>query len=175
MLSTKLASRGSPPLGDDTSAFDLGEAPRVRPGVHSLHLRADAAERSSYAAMPGVGREGKTVVAPAAFARIARSAAAPTALYLLAPRPPGADRPAARRIPLDAVLAPVALVGRSRLGGRFDGFEHAAILDRLIQLTARIPVYRLEMDRDVDRLDAAVDEIAGWHGRIPVATGAGVG
>jgi len=176
-LAMAFASRGAPLLSDDTLAFDLVGAPRVRPGVHSLRLRADSAERfAPRAALRGVGGEGKTVVAPLDGAGIARSPASLAALYLLAPRLPGNDGPSARRIPLDSVLAPVALVGQSRLGGLFDGVEHAAILDRVIQLTATVPVYRLEMDRDFDRLDAVVDEIARWHGGLPAAAaGAGAG
>jgi hypothetical protein len=176
-LAMAFASRGAPLLSDDTLAFDLVGTPRVRPGVHSLRLRADSAERfAPMAAVRCVGGEGKTVLAPVDDARIARSPAALAALYLLAPRLPAKDGPPARRIAMDTVLAPVALVGQSRLGGLFDGVEHAVILDRVIQLTAAVSVYRLEVDRDFERLDSVVDEIAGWHGGLAaVAAGRGAG
>src|SRR5690606_18569234 len=89
-----------------------------------------------------------------------------TAVYLLAPVPADAERPA-HRARLDGAAATLALLGNARAGALAAQAWAPALLDRCAAVAAGTAVYRLEIARDLSRLPSVVETLLGWHAPAP--------
>ena len=161
-LAFALASAGATFISDDTLPVELTETPRVRPGIDHVKLWSDSARRFTGGedSAPD-GRRGKRTFTMQAMEPSARLPL--SAVYLLTPARGDAGGPAARRDRLPAVPATLALVRHAKLGGLVGGVEAARLLDQAGHVAQSVPVYRLELARDLDRLPDAVAEIIRWH------------
>ena len=162
----RLATDDAIPITVDTQAI-------MRPGVHQIRLRRDSAEhfaRDLPEMQPGYG--GKQVVTNIAEDRLLLEPVPLNALYVLAPVKPDGKRSAATRSLLSPVEAALGLVGQTKGACLFGRFESAAVLDRAHALVEAVPIYRLNVVRDFDRLDEVVQQILEWHGGVvsPFAT-----
>ncbi|MGI8497945.1 MAG: hypothetical protein ACR2OG_10245, partial [Gemmatimonadaceae bacterium] len=164
---------------DDTWVVAPVPHPWVWPGVHSARLFADSAERWQ-------PRERSPEKAPAALDtkyhvtdlaedQLEQRHSDLEALYLLSPQSRLAGGEAARRSPLDALPAALTLLAHLKLGAVLGAAEAPALMRGAIAIANAVPVYRLEIVRDLERLDEAAAQIASWHdhsassgGHVPV-------
>ncbi len=73
---------------------------------------------------------------------------------------------------MPAVAAALALVGQAKVGGLLGPTNAAGLLEQCARLSAEVPVYRLAIPRELDRLDELVRRIGEWHD-APLQLGAG--
>ncbi len=158
-----LVDRGGRLLADDLVAVTPGDAPHVLPSVPVVQLWNDSAEHVARvsASARGDGSSPKLQIGWDAT----RHAASPVpfaAVYLLAPFRPDNVR-TIRRERLPYVPATLALLGQAKIGALLGRALRATLLQRLSALATQVPVYRLELPRDYDRLDELTDTLWSWH------------
>lgn len=159
-----LVESGGRLLADDLVAVSPGPEPSVLPSVPFVQLWRDSAERTA-------GSSGSLIGDPQA--RKVRfgwdaSATNPTvssplaAVYVLAPyRPDGASGVKRERLP--GVQAALALLGQAKVVGLLGGRHRVNLLQRMADLAERVPVYRLEIPRDFDRIPELTSSLWAWH------------
>ena len=160
-LATALVRAGALLLSDDALPVEPGSPPRARPGVHSVRLWNDAAERLA----PGADHMTlgtKRLLRDLPPASLARASAPLAAIYLLAPAPAGATEPVTRDR-IATVPAALALVRQAKLGELLAGSEAPAMLERAVAIASAVPVYALRVARDLGRVGAAAERILDWH------------
>ncbi|MCG8469488.1 MAG: hypothetical protein MJB57_14990 [Gemmatimonadetes bacterium] len=159
-----LVGHGARLLADDLIAVTPPPDPRALPGIPIVHLWPDSAERVAADGMTLEGDPDREKLQAGWSADDIGASAAPLAgLYLLAPFDPAA-RSEPRRVRLDGMTGALALVGHSKIGGLLGPAHQIEGLDRACALADHVPVYRLEVPRDLDRLPALVDAVFRWHG-----------
>ena len=163
-----LIEQGARLLGDDLVAVTPGKDPRVLPSVPVVQLWEDAARRVMKSARQWErGGASKVQVGQ-------RTNGVPTrlaAMYLLAPVRPEAAR-TVRRTRLGSVESALTLLGQAKVGTLIGAERRLALLARLGELADRVPVYRLEIPRDFDRLPELTGALWNWHS--PALIGAAV-
>lgn len=164
-----LARSGARLVSDDALPVTLNDPPLAYPGVHAVRLWADSAEQVASDRKSRVGLGGKLVVDDLEGAQVMHDPSPLEAVYLIAPMKADADRPAAARNETTSIEATLALVGQAKVGGLLTGSEAPTQLERASRLADKVPVYRLELMRDWDRLDEVVDTIRGWHADLILA------
>lgn len=164
-LARALTQAGARLATDDSIPVTAGPPTTLRPGVHQFRLWDDSAE---YFAENGrdyrSGYGGKKVLTNLDPSQLVLEPVPLSAVYLLAPMKPMPDVPAARRTLLPPIEATLALVTHAKIGAMLGGSEAASVLDRAGDLAREVPVYRLEIVRDFDQLDAVVEALFAWHG-----------
>jgi hypothetical protein len=171
-LAAALTRRGARLVTDDTLPVDPRPPVTVWPGVHSVRLFGDSAEWLRVVESRGDNpfyekhtlsdlQEERLLVEPAPLA----------AIYVLTPvLSPSPAQPAARRTRLTGVAAAMALIGHTKLGPLLGKSEADVVLGRTMDLAARVPVYTLEIVRDLDALHAVMAQLAEWHARSVAAS-----
>lgn len=161
-LALTLAAHGARLLTDDTLPVDpvRGEA---RPGVHSVRLWNDAAERFRALGDWRIGLSEKRTFDALPDALVQHEAVPLVALYELVPVEGRDGAPLVVRARLAAVDATVALMTHSKLGALMGGVESMHVFDRCATLASRVPVYRLEVARALGSIDEVASIIASWH------------
>ncbi len=170
-LAAGLVNAGARLVSDDMLAVVPDDEPArgvfLMPGLPHLRLFDDSAAHaleSDTAELGAVrGADGKQVLTSLEHARRQTTPVPLRAVYLLTPAVADAAD-AARREPLGAVPAAIALLQHAKLAPLFGGREHPVLLDRGVELARRVPVYRLHVARDLARLGDAADRILRWHG-----------
>ncbi len=163
-LAMALARAGARLLSDDTLALHPDDVVvKLWPGVHSMRLWGDSAERIA-GADPAAGAPPFQV--KRTFSRLpehllAREPVPVSALYLLAPN--RGTGPVAQREALAPVPAAAALVGHTKIGALLGKSEAPVVFDRAVRIASRVPVYRLDLVRDFAQLSAVVTQLIAWH------------
>lgn len=164
-LALALVRRGARFLTDDALPVSLDDdMVRLHPGVP----RARCWDDSARAVGADVGRAtrgaGNKHVLPA-FPRHALQQAPVRcgALYLLRAVVPDAGAPSARRHRLSGVESALVLLHHAKLGGLLGGPAAPELLRQATRLAERVPVYALDVARDLTRLDDAARELLAWH------------
>jgi hypothetical protein len=163
-LAISLVSRGACLITDDLVALEMDRRPpMVRPGVPSVRLLPDAAERLS-GEIPGIARPGPKFVIGGLPPHLVASAPIPLeTIYVLQPDEEQSFDVDRERLALPDAAAQVAL--RTTLRDTLVGSRTAAIkLRSIVQLVGMVPVYRLRTTRGFDRLEAITDRLLAWHG-----------
>ncbi len=158
-----LTRSGARLLTDDALPVTLTPPPLAHPGVHAVRLWADSAERVAGDHDSRIGLGGKLVVDGLEGAAVMHDPSRLVAIYLIAPREANPDAPAAQRTLTSSIEATLAIVGQAKVGGLFTGSEAPGQIERASRLSEHVPVYRLEVMRDFDRLDEVVTTLRGWH------------
>lgn len=166
-LALRLCRSGARLLTDDALPVDAGPPARALPGVPRLRVREDVAEAEGLAELGnGAVRDGRRVVAPEAGAA---DAAPLSALYLLSPVPPEREDDAGVRSErLRGPRAVLAVMGQLKLGPILDGWAADELLSRCVRLVEGVAVHRLEVPRDLGRLDDVEGFLRERHGDLPV-------
>lgn len=185
-LALALVRAGARLVTDDTIAVDPGPPVRALPGVHHLRvwsdalaaLGADAAaetETNGGARGPDAagGAEGaervKETLRDLPSDRLATAPAPLSTLYLLLPRPPDVEV-AAHRTRMLGVVAALSLLSHAKLGPMLGGEAAGELMRGSTDLVRRVPIYRLEVGRSLERVGEVVEALFGWHG-APEAAG----
>lgn len=161
-LARAMANAGARVLSDDVVAVDVAPSPFVRPGVASVRLWRDAAERVGDVSLARPDAYGKFVLTHTAEAQAPTASVPLHAVYVLTPVRAGADQPLVRTL-LDPLSATMALLPHNRLAPLLGGAEAAVVLDRVARLLPHTAVYTLSVVRDFDRLDEAARTLWSWH------------
>ncbi len=148
-LALTLASHGARLLTDDTLPVDPQHA-TAYPGVHSVRLWTDAAERFAALGEWRTGLSDKRTFDLLPDSLVQHEAVPLGALYELVPveHPEGEAGELVRRTPLAAARGAVTLMSHSKLGPLMGGAESMHIFDRCATIAATIPIYRLEVARE---------------------------
>lgn len=158
-LTMALVASGARLIADDTVRLS-GAPPRTAVAVPSLRLREDVAARFGVHAEAEIGD--KVIVRDAA---VAPERWLPLhALYVLVPRPSDAAPALIRRDRLGALDATLALVRHGKIAPLLGGEEAANVLPRASAVTSAVPVFALEVARDLSRVGDAARVLAAWHG-----------
>lgn len=168
-LAWALVRAGARLLTDDVLPLE-GTAPVLaRPGVHALLLGDDSGHALGVADDAGERRGPKRLLRDLPDDALQATPLPLAAVYLLHPVHPDASRPAARRARLAGPAAALGLTAHARLGALLRA-SAGEVLQRAAAVAGSVPVYGLEVARDLGQLDAAVDALLGWHGaRAPGA------
>lgn len=164
-LALALVRRGARFLTDDALPISLDEGGvRLHPGV----ARARCWDDSARAVGADLGRATRGAGNKHVLAAFPRHALQQTpvrcgALYLLRAVVPDPGAPAARRHRLTGVESALVLVHHAKLGPLLGGDAAPALLRQATRLAERVPVYALDVARDLTRLDEAAREILRWH------------
>lgn len=161
-LALTLAARGSPLLTDDT--LPVHTASRTAyPGVHSVRLWDDAAERFERLGEWRTGLSEKRTVDALPPSLVQYDAVPLAALYELVPVTDRASGKIVSRVALDGVRGAMVLMTHSKLGALMGGPESIRVFDRCAELAEGVPIYRLEVTRRLDAVDEVAATIASWH------------
>jgi len=161
-IALTLAAHGARLLTDDTLPVEP-EAAIARPGVHSVRLWNDAAGRFESLGDWRVGLSEKRTFDTLPDALVQHDPVPLAALYELVPVAGTPGEPLVRRTALPGAQATVALMTHSKLGALMGGAEALHVFDRCAMLASRIPIYRLEVARALESVDAVARTITGWH------------
>jgi hypothetical protein len=160
-LATALVRAGAGLLTDDTLPVDLGRPPCLRPGVQRLRLWDDSAQK-----LVGAGpatRGTKHELAEVGEGWLEHARVAFGAAYLLDPVVPGAGTAAVRRVPVGSIEGTMAFVRFAKLASILGGVEAPRLLRLAGSVASAVPVYRLEIVRELDALDEIVAQLMTWH------------
>lgn len=164
-LATALTAAGARLIGDDLLVVHPGPpVTTVRPGIASVRLWPDAAaalplDEVCRTIIPGV----KTIATGFEDEAVAMSECPLAAVYVLAPMMNIRDVSAASRTRLARTEAAVALAHHTKLPDSLIGLRGAGTqLAMAAAVTATVPVWKLNLVRDISRLDAVVRQIIDW-------------
>ncbi|NNG15968.1 MAG: hypothetical protein HKM89_05745 [Gemmatimonadales bacterium] len=169
-LALAMTRGGAKLLTDDTLPVELGHPIQLWPGVHSVRLWADSAERLAPDRI-GTSREygGKHVLDELSKDALANHVAPLSAVYILSPPPQTPSGPATRSRLAD-VPAAMALVQHTKIGALLGKSEAPALFERAVAVARDVPVYSLEYERDFAHVDHLVQQLLEWHSRPPGPT-----
>lgn len=158
-----LVNAGARLITDDTLPVLSGTPPLVRPGVQRVRLWGDSVSAVGAHAEEGAESAGKFVVGALSAQQLLRGTSPLVALYLLAPVMSNPGGEAVVRAPLSSVESALALVGHAKIGAILGGSERQVLFRRAVELAGTVPVYRLSIARDFDRLPEVVNQLFTWH------------
>ena len=171
-MALTLSGMGAAVLSDDVVPVEPGDPPRARPGVDRLRIRRDVAEAAGRTGAGDRATDGRVEVEPDV---VADGASVPlAALYVLVPVEADDSDHRVRRERMTGPGAALALMGELKLGPLLAPWRGAELLEACASLERGVPVYRLEVPRDVGRLDEPSRFVLEKHGG-PVSAGAPAG
>lgn len=161
-LAMSLVRAGANLLADDTVRLTTDPV-RIAPGVPALRLRADSAAHFELdlAGLPWAPGDKVLVPDPAASAR-GEEWLPVDAIYLLSSAAASAAGGVCRRR-LGATAATLGLVCHGKTSALLGKAEGGIVLGRVAALVKTIPVYVLEVARDLSLVTRVATDIASWH------------
>jgi len=165
-LAMALTRAGARFVGDDTARLTTNP-PRVAVGVPALRLRADTALHFGIA--PDAPSVGDKVVVRDLDGVEARPWLPLDTVYVVAPRssmPNGT--PVARRR-LSELEATLALVQHGKSAALLGKDEAGTVLARASALARSVPVFVLDVARDLTLLDEVASRLIHWHSATPIS------
>lgn len=164
-LAHALVDAGARLATDDALPVSIGNPPMMRPGIHQIRLRSDSAARLINSSVPvRAGYGGKHVVTDINAEHLVHGELPLLAIYVLAPVRADGSTPAVERHLLSPVEATVHLVRQNKGGLLLGKSESPVVLQRAAALSRGVPVYRLQVARDFERLPDVVEQLLQWHG-----------
>ena len=159
-----LVDSGALLMADDIVAISTDNPPVVLPCVPFIQLWKDSASHVAPASVAVPGDEGGAKLQRRwdEAGRNADSPAPLAAVYLLAPVSATAAV-GVRRVRLSAVEGALAMLGHAKVGNLLGVERRAELLQLTGDLADRVPVYRLEIPRDFERLPELTAALCGWH------------
>jgi len=159
-LAFALVRQGARLVTDDTLIvrFDATGVPWVVPGLQRVRLWEDSARALGATATADRGAKPALDMPPSE--RRQDTNVPLEACYVLRPIDPVG--PVARER-LSHRSAAVACVSFSKLGSLAGGEEAVATLDRCARLTRAVPLYAVNVPRDLSRLDESITDVFEWH------------
>lgn len=163
-LALALASAGARLLTDDTIPVDAGLPAMIWPGVQTLRLFHDSAERLGPEHIRPEWEQGhKHTLNHLPPERIMVDRVPLAGIYILQPVAAAPETPAVERIPLSDVAAAVTVTRHAKNGALFGKSEAPLLFDRAVAVTQAVPVWNLMVVRDFEKVDDVVRQIFEWH------------
>ncbi len=163
-LALALMAEGWRLLADDTLCVNVAAPITVAPGVLSMRIRPDVAQH--------LGRRGdassehgdeKRILRNLAPHEMALARVPLLAVYVLSPMHANARSAAVHRRALSPVESTLAVVHHAKISSLLGRGETGPLLERAAALTGAVPVYALDVVRDLERLNEVVEQLAMWH------------
>ena len=162
-----LARSGAKLVTDDCLPVELSDPPRARPGVHAVRLWRDSVDEVGHEGPLDTGPGGKFLLTDLPVDRLMRAPTRLAALYFLTPVTDANDRtPAVERVPVHGLDASLSLLGQTKIGALLGGSEAGTLLQMASRVAELVPVYRLRVVRDFNRLDEVIEGIRALHGDL---------
>jgi hypothetical protein len=163
-LAAALLQAGARLLSDDAVPVRVPEdgPAMLYPGIHQVRLWGDSAQRVGLGSTAGSGR--KVVVTEFAEETLTRAPVTFEAAYLLRPTTPDPGRPPVVRVRLSEIEGAMALVEQAKVGALLGGREGPRFFELAMTVARRVPVFALEVARDLTRLDEVASTVVHWHG-----------
>lgn len=162
-LALALVRNGARLLTDDTLPVTQGSPPLAMPGLHATRLWPDSASRVGLGRAEPAEPGAKMLYSHLPEQDITNEAAPLVALYILSPSREALNDSPVWRTPLPGVQAALALVGHSKLAPLLRHASAGEMMKAAGDLTSRVPVYRLDVVRDLDTLPEVAAVVRGWH------------
>jgi hypothetical protein len=171
-LALAMVADGARLLSDDTLRVDLTLPPQAAPGLPTMRVANDVADRFDRRALTTPEGDGGTKLALSGLAphELMTTRAPLSAIYVLSPVQAEEGRPAVRRRELTSVEAALTLVHHAKLATLLGRGEAPALLMRAGSLASSVPVYALDVSRDLSRAAEVARQIARWHSAPALAT-----
>ena len=168
-LALALVRSGAKLLTDDTLPVMPGATPLACPGLHATRLWADSAARVGIGSAHESKEGEKMLFSSLPPEHVTHDASPLTALYLLAPTRTPQDGAVVWRTRLSPIESTLSLIGHAKLASLLTRSEAPVLFRAATALTAAVPVYRLNVVRDLERLPEVIDTIRSWHSRDQAA------
>lgn len=164
-MALTLSDLGAGVLTDDALPVEPGDPPRVRPGVERIRLRDDVARASGRDGRGPGDPDRRVEITPAAALAPGGSGVPLAALYVLTPVEAGAPGgESVRRERLRGPEAALALLGETKIGFLLAPWRGPELLRACAALERSVPVHRLRVPRDLERLDEPARFVLDAHG-----------
>lgn len=163
-LAAAMTYVGAHLVSDDALAILPGAPVRCVPGVPSVRLREESAAhfpRTKGVQAPDLPRWRVVDMLPGD--QVALQPLPLAALYVLSPRPSDEATEPVRRVTLGSIDAILALSRFAKMGALLGDREGQHHVSRVIDVVSTVPVYTLEIVRDLQQLEQVTATIAGWH------------
>jgi hypothetical protein len=167
-LAAALVTRGARLLTDDTLPVEHTRVvPMALPGVRHLRLRLDSLAQlgSLVPAEPELFADKHAFLPPASHREARRLPL--RAIYLLEPCAPHTLMRGPRREDFNPMVAALTLVAHAKIGGLLGSHAAGSTLRCAARLAQAVPVARLIVPRDLDRLEDVAQWIEATHGSEP--------
>lgn len=164
-LAMSLTTAGARFLSDDAVPVRIdGAAAIAAPGVPSPRFREDTFARfSELLPSDAVATSGKLSLSERLGDDLVETRERPlTAVYVLNPVAPG-EGASATRTAMPPIGATMALVQNAKLAKLLWGEESERLLHLVAEVSRRVPVFVLDVPRDLDLLPAVVEQLMEWH------------
>jgi hypothetical protein len=164
-LAMGLTTAGARFLSDDAVPVRIdGAGAFAAPGVPSPRFREDSFKRFSdllpSAAIPSCG---KLTMSERLGDDLVETREQPlAAIYVLRPVQPEAGA-RATRIAMPPIAATMALVQNAKLAKLLWGEESERLLHLVAEVSRRVPIWTLDVPRDLDLLPGVVERLLEWH------------
>lgn len=162
-LALALTYAGARLITDDTLGVIPGTPALCIPGVHSVRLRSESAARFTRTNGTPPPVEGGRVVGELSDDQLMTDRVPLAALYLLSPVERDKAAEPARRIPLPSMQGTMAVLAHAKMGSLFRQMEAAANFERAAAVSSTVPIYQLDIVRDLEQIDAVTAQIIAWH------------
>lgn len=170
-LAMALIGAGARLVTDDTLPIGPESSPTVMPGVQRVRLLDDSANRLRRDGMSAnIGVDGKHVIRQRDPDRLLLNQTSLAAIYILSPISHPLDCNPVTRTRLSPISATMSLVTHMKVGALLGTSEASVVLDRAAAIARVVPVYRLDVLRDLERLGEVAEAICRWHQlSVPIA------
>jgi hypothetical protein len=165
-LAFALMRGGAALMTDDTVVIGSGDPATVRPGVQSVRLFRDSADRLDAPAPIAGSSDIKATFGQLSDDARRLTRAPLAALYLLESVPAGTIAEPLDRRRIEGPDAVFGLLGQTKIGALLGGAEAPTVFAAVVALAEGCPIYRLRVTRDYERLSTVVERIMSWHGGV---------
>ena len=162
-LATALCAAGATLITDDMLPVQLSDPVIAWPSTPAVRLLPDSASHLGYASRAIHPATGKYHVKSLPEHQVERRRLPLAAVYEITQAAHDAAAPAVRRTAVNGAAALAILLRHNRVGTAIGASESANLFTRAADLARSVPVYRLEIARDLVRLPEVVEQIKGWH------------
>ena len=162
-LATALCEGGCTLITDDMLPVHPAAPVTAWPSMPAVRLLHDSASHLRYASGQTHPVTNKYHVNELPSHQVEMSRLPLGAVYELAPVPAGDGVPAVERIRISGTAAVGTLLRHHRAGTAIGGAESMNLFLRASDIVRRVPVYRLQVARDFNRLPEVVRTIRRWH------------
>jgi hypothetical protein len=164
-LAMGLTMAGARFLSDDAVPVRIaGDGAIAAPGVPSPRFREDSFARfSEMLPADAIPSSGKLSLSERLGDDLVETRETPlSAVYVLCPVPAG-DGAGAARTAMPPIAATMALVQNAKLAKLLWGEEAERLLHLVAEVSRRVPVWTLDVPRDLDLLPGVVERLLEWH------------
>ena len=162
-LAVAITAAGGRLMSDDLLAVTPTADPEILPGVHSVRMHDDVTELIADAFPETLLREGwKKTLTNFPEHRLGWNREPLSALYVISPvhetRMDGVSR---NRV--ESMEAALSLATHTKITDLLGNIEAGRMLPWIGGIVSKVPVYRLEVPRELKRLPEVASDILSWH------------